>query len=413
MIGSSRDSIAITGLGSISSFGVGVENVWSALEKGERKEPVAVGRNHTACCLQVGNWDATELLGQRGLKFLRPGTQYLLGAAKLALRDGKLSEEMIDPDELGVVVASNLSGMQSIADYDLTTVKKGPLYVSPMEAPNTLSNAPASHLAIRVQARALNTTVASGQCSGLDALGYAVKMLCAGRARYVLVGGVEELNERVVWLYQNSGVLPQDRPEEAGRPFDRNSSGWQPSEGAAVLLLECKSQALSRHAFIYGEVASWASAFALERENQADTLVHTAKRAVSMADIGVEDIELVVSGANGSFKQDRIEHQALMKLFAAEKEVPVTATKGSLGEMYSASGLFQAITAIGTLTRGVIPPTLCNSTGDPSIQPPGLRLKAEHWDGGEKGAVLLTSQDLFGSTSAVVLRKGMTQGEDQ
>ncbi|MGH2509529.1 MAG: beta-ketoacyl synthase N-terminal-like domain-containing protein, partial [Ktedonobacteraceae bacterium] len=333
--------------------------------------------------------------------------QYLLAASVLALQDAKLDASLFDPDELGVVVSSTLSGLQSISNYDYTAVKEGPQYVSPMEAPNTLANAPASHLAIRLKARALNTTIANGQCSGFDALGYAAKALRERRARYVVVGGVEELNPSVLWVYRNSKVLPEQRAEDAGHPFDRDSTGWLPSEGAAVLVLERKSDALARGTRPLAELAAWSSAFAPSSalEKRAQTLKRTALQALSAGHLTSGDVNVVVSGASGLAEQDQAEALALHSLLADNPGAYVTAVKGTLGESYGASGIFQVLSAVGMFNRGIVPPTLGlknQSSAVPLL--PGLSVEARTWSGSPRGTALLTSQDLFGSTSAVVLR---------
>lgn len=403
------DPIVVTGIGAVTAFGLGAEVIWSALEQGEqRRTMLACEEGQTSLQtpgLKVGDWKPAELLGKRGLQFLRPSAQFLLGASVLALQDAKLTET--EPDELGIVVGSNLSGLQSISNYDATAVKEGPQYVSPMEAPNTLANAPASHLAIRLKARALNTTIANGQCAGFDAIGYAARALREQRARYVVVGGVEELNPSVLWVYRNSKVLPQERMEDAGRPFDRDSTGWLPSEGAAVLVLERKSDALARGIRPLAELVAWSSAFAPSNtlEKRAKILKRTAIQALNTGNLAPRDINVVVSGASGFVEQDQAEALALHDLLADNPKAYTTAIKGTLGEAYGAGGIFQAISAVGMINRGIIPPTFGLKRQSSVVAPlKSLSAEAREWSGSQQGMTLLTSQDLFGLTSTVVLR---------
>lgn len=196
----------ITGMGAVSPFGLGVEAIWSALQQGERRA-VALDDEQSLFGLKVGALQLANLLGKRGLQYLRPSTQFLLGASLLAMREAALADGGADPDLLGITIGSNLAGLQSMANYDYTAITEGPHYVSPMDAPNTLANAPASHLAIRLKARVINTTIASGQCAGLDALGYAAKVVRDGRAHQIVAGGVEELSPAALWVYRNSNVI--------------------------------------------------------------------------------------------------------------------------------------------------------------------------------------------------------------
>lgn len=401
--------LVITGMGAVSPCGLGAEVVWSALEKGERRGTVleqAGPDGQPVQCLKVGAWQPADLLGKRGLQYLRSGTQFLLGASMLALQDAASAGEEAHPDELGIVVGSNLAGLQSIADYDYTALKEGPHYVSPMEAPNTLANAPASHLAIRLQARALNTTISTGQCAGLDALGYTVRALRKGRARRIVVGAVEELSSAALWVYRNSQVLPAERSEDAGRPFSEQSTGWLPGEGAAVVVVEREADALARGTRPLAELVSWSSGFAPSTalEKRASILQRTAQQALAAADLTPENVDVVVSGASGLRSQDQVEALALRELLTNNTRVSVTAIKGTLGEAYGASGLFQALAAASILHRGIVPPTLggAEQQGIPPVA--GLLSVAREWPASKQGIILLLAQDLFGSTSAVVLR---------
>jgi 3-oxoacyl-[acyl-carrier-protein] synthase II len=404
----SSHSIVITGVGAISAIGDTAEATWAALEAGRSaRAPLRGVAGQAACGAYVVDWRPEEVLGPRRLQFMRPSARYLCGAALLALREAGLAAEPPDPDDLGIVVSTNLAGLESITSYDWTAANEGPQYVSPMEGPNTLTNAPASHLAIRIQARALNTTIASGQCAGLDGLGYACRMLHDGRARYVVVGGVEELSPAVLGVYGAMHVLPRERPCDAGRPFDAASTGWLPGEGAAALVLETRSSALERGARPLATVEGWSSTFAPgEPAAGADGLARAIDGALRASGLGPEAVDLVMAGASGERGQDATEALALQRVFGkCRPDVPVCAVKGALGETYGAGGTFQAVAAVGALARATIPASAGlehQPAGDPLL--PGLQPGARSWPRRTESAVLLTARDLFGSTSAVLLQ---------
>ena len=415
--------IVITAMGAISPFGYGVEAVWSALKQGERggapletvwsalqqgERPETPDKpGEPVWGMQVDSSQLVALLGKRGLQYWRTGTKFLLGASVLAMQEARLASEDMNPDELGITIGSNLVGFQSMVDYDYTAITEGPHYTSPMEAPNTLANAPASHLAIRLKARALNTTIASGQCAGLDALGYAAKMVRDGRARQVIAGGVEELSPAALWVYLNAHAVSGGSLKDAGLPFDETSTGWLPSEGAAVVVLEQKMDAQARGARPLAELAGWSSAFAPSQtlERRAAVLQRTACQALDAAGVSPEQIDVVVSGASGLKAQDQAEALALCGLLAQNTHASITAIKGTLGESYGASGLFQALAAVCMIDHGFLVPTVVRNEQSSAILPvKGLLTEARPWSGNKQGTVLLLTQDLFGSTSAVVLR---------
>jgi 3-oxoacyl-[acyl-carrier-protein] synthase II len=420
--------VVITGMGAVSPFGLGAESIWSALQTAQRQGATTLDAIWST--LEYGEWrketqkpteqpiwgmrveesQVINLLGKRGLQFCRPGTKFLLGASVLAMQEAGLANGDTDPDELGITIGSNLTGIQSMVDYDFTAITEGPHFTSPMEAPNTLTNAPASYLAIRLKARALNTTLASGQCAALDTLGYAMKAVRAGRARQIVAGGVEELTPAALWSYYSAHALSGGCLEDAGRPFDEQSTGWLPSEGAAVVVLERKKDALARDAHPLAELAGWSSAFAPSQapEKRAAVLFRTAKQALTMAGVLPAQLDVVISGASGLKAQDLAEALALQNLLEENPAAVVTAVKETLGESYGASGLFQALAAVYMLNQGLVPAAprgvsqgSQRLTGFPGK---GLLTETHLWSGKKRRTALLLAQDLFGSTSAVVLR---------
>jgi 3-oxoacyl-[acyl-carrier-protein] synthase II len=415
-----EDSIVITGLGLVSPFGTDKGDLWSCLESGYDGRVLLDGYGDDYFTLKqahgipIRDWRAEELLGKRGLQFLQPSTRYLMGAAILALRDAGLEGEMPRPEELGVVVGTNFAGAYINAVYDYTTLTEGPKYVSPMEAPNTLANAPASHLAIRIRAQACNTTISTGTCAGLDALGYAMNVLKQNRASHVVVGGVEELNSRVLWIYENGGLLPTGNWEDSGRPFDAASSGFLPSEGSAVAVLERRSSALARGAHIYGELLAWSSAFSATSimERRVNAMVRTWDRSLAKTSLQTKEVGLIVSGANGLREQDHVEACALARRFG-DQGIPIVAVKGVLGEAYGAGGMYQLLAAIGAAEHRSVPGA-ARYRNQPAQTPelPTTRSEIYALESEDGLPILLTSQDVFGATSALLIKSASLVGRN-
>lgn len=410
--------IVITGMGAVSPWGLGVEPLWEAVAQAARRpislsldQELGESEQRAVWGQSVGELSFADLLGRRGLQYLHPGTQYLLGASTLATRQAILTDGAAEPSALGIVIGSNLAGLRTMINYDYTAITEGPHYVSPMDAPNMLDNAPASHLAIRLKARALNTTIASGQCAGLDALGYAARMLRDGRARQVVAGGVEGMSEARLCVYQHAHVLASAEQEGnsnlVGRPFACTSAGWLISEGAAAVVLESLASAQARGVRPLAELAGWSSGFAPQAtlEKRASVLYRTACRALERASVLPSEVDVVLAGAAGLSAQDQAEAAALRTLLGNGSHAVITAIKGTIGETGGANGAFQTLLSLCMFEQGVIPPT-ATASGQPLAKLPGSGLctEARPWPSSAHGTLLLLAQDLFGSTSAVVLR---------
>jgi 3-oxoacyl-[acyl-carrier-protein] synthase II len=401
-----QESIVITGIGVISPLGMDPDSLWSAIEEGRSCRGISTlednfGTQYSFWTNDMRDWDPQEILGKRGIQYLQPSTQYLIGSSIQALQNANLNLENLEPEELGVVIGSNFAGMKMTWEYDFTARTKGPKYVSPMQAPNTLVNSPASHLALKIKSRACNTTVSSGQCAGLDAIGYGKKILEKNQAKYVLVGGTEEINPAISWYYKNSGFLNEDLNKNVGDPYNQESGGIIPGEGAAVLILERLSDARERKAPILGEVSSWSSTF-LKRKNTGNGsgLDKAILKALNKSGNKPEDVKLILSGANGLPSLDTEEQAAIKRVFSNEG-VPIRSLKGMTGELSGANGLFQMAAAAGVLNRSKLPSRWPAGLQDENLfgieELPWNSLSADE-------CILLVEQDVFGSSSAVVVK---------
>src|SRR6185437_10022927 len=136
-----------------------------------------------------------------------------------------------------------------------------------------------------------------------------------------------------------------------------------------------------------------------------EVLQRVARQALASANLAPADVDVVVAGANGLGWQDQAEALALQNLLAKNERFSVTAVKGTIGEIYGASGLFQTLAAVCMIEHGVIPPTLGGARERLAPAPVrGLLREVRSWSRSRSGTALLLAQDLFGSTSAVVLR---------
>ncbi|MDQ0273782.1 beta-ketoacyl-[acyl-carrier-protein] synthase family protein [Cytobacillus purgationiresistens] len=403
-----HEPIVITGIGVISPLGMSPDALWSSFEDGKNCRTIEkykdnFGNEYSYWTNKIKDWNPQDLLGKRGLQYLQPSTQYLMGASMQALQNASLNLEELKSEDLGVVIGSNFAGMKMTWEYDYTARTRGPKYVSPMQAPNTLVNSPASHLGLRIKSRACNTTISSGQCAGLDAIGYSKKILQKNQAKYVLVGGTEEINSSISWFYKNSGFLSEDTNSDTGMPYNEKSDGIVPGEGAAVLIMERLSDAKKRKAPILAEVCSWSSAFTKKDSfGQRIGLDKAIKKAIDKSGRTTEDVKLIFSSANGIPHMDLSEKSAIDKVFS-NQTVPIRSIKSMLGELSGANGLFQMAAAAGALKRNKLP----------SAESPqklygsklGVEANSNHWEAASiNDCILLVEQDYFGSSSAVIIK---------
>lgn len=227
------ESVLITGIG---------------LELPGLPEPSAL-LSASADSLGPAQFAPEQKLGRKGLLFKDRATLLALCAARDALADAGLpvvASAQISPESLGVVASSNLGNLDTVCQVVATIHAGGVRATSPLDLPNASSNVIATTLAIRFGCQAVNLMVCSGATSGVDALHLAANAIRAGRARRVVVVGVEPQNPTVTRLMRESAVA-----------WLGTADGLRLVEGAAAVVVEARSSALERGAPIYGRVGGY------------------------------------------------------------------------------------------------------------------------------------------------------------
>lgn len=219
--------VAITGIG-LESPGTGSIN------------DLLAGRRHPA------EFNPRATLGPRGLRYKDRATTLALCAAAHALADAGLPGPIVDDavaESFGVVVGSTLAIAETVCRVADTIHSGGVPETSPMDLPNVSGNVAASSIAIWFHLSGLNLTVAAGPTSGITALHLAATAIRAGRARRMLVVGVEPADEVVTRLLREAA----DRDCGAGRSLAATAF-----DGAAAVVLEAGDAATARGARVLG-----------------------------------------------------------------------------------------------------------------------------------------------------------------
>src|SRR3954449_12208615 len=178
-------------------------------------------------------------------------------AAMQAWADCGLADGGVDPERLGVAMASGIGGVTTLlANYD-TMKEKGPRRVSPLAVPMLMPNAPAANVGLYVGAKAGVNTPVSACASGNEGVALGTDQIRLGRADVVLAGGTEAaIHPLPMAAFANMMALSKSAgdPTTVSRPWDTGRDGFVLGEGAGVLVLESEEHARARGAKIYAEV---------------------------------------------------------------------------------------------------------------------------------------------------------------
>jgi 3-oxoacyl-(acyl-carrier-protein) synthase len=209
-------------------------------------------------------------------------------------------------------------------------VKSGAQSASPLLFPETVFNAPASHLAAILGISGASYTVVGDGAVGILALKLAEDLIASSDLDACLVVAAEEIDPLVCEAYRQWRFLRDPRKPVIGR-------GMIISEGAGAVLLKPSNGGIEIDQIVPG-----ANFF---RRSEV-----SARLGSVVARLGNE-IGFCIGSANGTFI-DRAERAAV------GDELPLYSPKIALGESVGASVFWQLITAAKALETGTLPGSL-------------------------------------------------------
>jgi 3-oxoacyl-[acyl-carrier-protein] synthase II len=409
--------VVVTGAGLLSPLGDEPAEVHAALVAGTSGiGPITLFSTAGLACAQGGEirgFDAVAYLGsERNVRPLDRISRLVAAAAGRALAAAGWTPERAAGGGMGLVLGTMFCGLHTIAEFDRRGITRGPSYISPLDFANTVINAAAGQTAIWHGLTGVNSTIAGGAASGLQALAVAADLVRSGGADAVLAGGADELCFETFYGFHRAGRLCGSGAaagEGAGErpiPFDARRDGFALAEGVALLMLEEASAAAARGARVLAEVRGHGGAFDSSRGGDGVRAARAVERAAraALADAGAEagEVGFVSAAANGSPEGDRQEAAGLAAALGEHAAaVPVAAIRAMLGEPLGAGGALQAIDALETWRDGSLPgiPGLEVEPGLPLAPRAGARAV-------ERGLALLSARGFDGGATALVLAPG-------
>jgi len=368
--------IFVTGLGTVSPFGVGVKELW----KGLREARSAVKRIDDRIDLEginskigapVPDFDPTDYLSKKKVRRLGRSAQFALIAGREALEDGG-----VDPqgNSLGVVVGTGIGDIESLTRNHRKMMKKGARRVSPFFIPQLMPNAAPAQMAIEFGCRGPNYGAVSACASGTHAVGLAFNELRLGKAQAMLAGGVEAAMLPMSFAgFDRMKALScrNDEPKKASRPFDVDRDGFVMGEGAGILLLETEGSVERRRATPYAEVLGIGNsedAYHVTSPLEDGSGAKEAMgKALEDARIEPEEVDYVNAHGTSTPLNDKMETAAIKSLFGDYAyELPVSSTKSQIGHLTGAAGGVEAVVTCLALARNFLPPTINLDNPDPA-----------------------------------------------
>jgi len=375
---SPKPTVVVTGLGVVSSVGLGWKPFWRSLLEGHNAVgPIthfdATGYS-TRFAAEIRDFDPSVYVGRKEARRMDRCIQFGVAAASMALEDSGLEVTPANAERIGVSLGSGIGGMQTFEDQHTALTTSGPGRISPFFIPMMIPNMPAGQVGIQFGLKGPNFSTVSACATGAHCIAAAMDMIRLGRADVVLAGGTEAAITPLAvggFCAMKAMSTRNDDPQRASRPFDRDRDGFVIGEGAGVLVLERLESALARGARIYAEVAGYGSsgdAFHITQpEPSGDGAARAMRAALQDAGLRLDEVDYVNAHGTATPVGDPCEIAALHRVFGDHaRNLAVSSTKSMMGHTLGAAGALESIVCVLATREGVVPPTINYENPDPA-----------------------------------------------
>ncbi len=397
--------VVITGLGAVTSIGIGWESFWQSLIAG--KSGISdvtlfdTSGHFTHRGGEIKNFTPGDFLSAEKMNTLSRSSQFAVVAANLAIRDAHLSSEELRKLSAGTCVGTTMGSVQTSEIINQMIVLEGRTDFSS----DLICQVP-THSTPAAVAREFGlvgpSLMFSTACSaGNYAIGYGFDLIRLGRVDLVLAGGADPFSKVAFTGFNQFGAVA---PEKC-QPFDMNRKGMMVAEGVGMLIIESLEHAMMRNAAVYAEIAGYGLSCDAHHMTlpSVEGVSRCMKQALRETLIAVEEVDYICAHGTGTPANDKAECAAIRNVFGERtKDVPVSSIKSMIGHAMGAASALEAISCALTIKHNIIPPTINYETPDPECDVDCVPNQArEH----EVNIALNNSYAFGGNNASLVLRK--------
>ncbi len=416
--------VVVTGVGLVTSLGVGVKVNWDNLIAGKsgigviQSFDVSDLRSKIAGQVPAGEtadglFNVDDWVLPKDQRRMDDFIVFGLAAATQAVTDsGWTPESDEDRARTGVLIGSGIGGLEEISKNAILVHEGKARRVSPFFIPASLINLVSGHVSIKYDFTGPNHSVVTACSSGAHAIGDAARIIMWDDADVMVAGGTEAAVCRLgVAGFCAARALStgfNDTPERASRPWDKDRDGFVMGDGSGIVVLEELEHAKARGANIMAEVIGYGMSGDAHHitapAEDGDGAARCMSMALKRAGVNVEDIDYINAHGTSTPLGDEIEYSAVQRVFGdAAKDLLMSSTKSAIGHLLGAAGAVEAIFSILAMRDGVAPPTL--NLDNPSVNG-GIDLVA-HQAKERPIKKVLSNSFGFGGTNASLVFKAM------
>ena len=362
--------VVITGVGAVTALGLDTNSTWRGVTNGENGvraiDHFDASGFSTRFSASLNGFTTDGYLASRDAKRMDSFIQYGMVAGIQAMRDSGLEITEQNQDRVGCNVGAGIGGIGLIEKMSLTLDQSGPRKISPFFVPGSIINMVAGNLSIEFNLRGPNLAMVTACTTGTHSIGLGARLIAAGGADAMLVGGAE-MGTTPVGLggFAAARALStrNEEPHRASRPWDKDRDGFVLGDGAGVMLVESLDSATARGANIYAEVVGFGmSGDAYHMTSPPEDgrgAALSMRNALLNAGINPHEVDYINAHGTSTLAGDLAETLAIKSVYGDHaKNLAVSSTKSMIGHLLGAAGAVEAIFSVLAIRDRVAPPTI-------------------------------------------------------
>ena len=362
--------VVITGVGAVTALGLDTNATWRGVTNGENGvraiDHFDASAFSTRFAASLNGFSTDGYLASRDAKRMDSFIQYGMVAGIQAMRDSGLEITEQNQDRVGCNVGAGIGGIGLIEKMSLTLDQSGPRKISPFFVPGSIINMVAGNLSIEFNLRGPNLAMVTACTTGTHSIGLGARLIAAGDADAMLVGGAE-MGTTPVGLggFAAARALStrNEEPHKASRPWDKDRDGFVLGDGAGVMLIESLDSAMARGANIYAEVVGFGmSGDAYHMTSPPEDgrgAALSMRNALLNAGMNPHEVDYINAHGTSTLAGDLAETLAIKSVYGDHaKDLAVSSTKSMIGHLLGAAGAVEAIFSVLAIRDRVAPPTI-------------------------------------------------------
>jgi 3-oxoacyl-[acyl-carrier-protein] synthase II len=406
--------VVVTGLGIVSSIGIGKEDYRNSLKAGRSgiKQITSFDTSSSACRIagEITEFEPGDFMPAQTARRIDRFAQLGLAASRLSVADAALDMGGEDARRIGIVLGTSIGTLCYAEQQIALFYEKGIKRINPFFATSVIPSSAVTQISLDLGIHGPCRTLTTACASGTASIGEAFHRIKDGELDVALAGGAEAPITPLVLSTLSSIQLlstKSDAPAASYCAFGGNAQGFVLGEGAGVLILEELDHALRRDATIYAEIVGFgASADAyhvMSFEPALEQPVLALRSALNEAQMEPREIGYINPHGIALPANDRCEVEILKTVFGeAIAQIPVSATKPLTGHVLGGGGALELVGCCLMLQHEFLHPTINFTESVPSY---GIDFVPNESRKKKVDAMLSVSFGFGGYNAACVIRR--------